>query len=143
MLAVPKVRYFGTHPCIQIMILYAPGTRGQEFESSQSNPPLAAALQCKETRAVRGWTGRNLYQEEGSGKNSRGAQDSNRPPPGNACTTDAIPGNAGNCNVCGKTDNEDWNYRNTLYINNNKHAQRRVWHIKVPTRTPVISVNNM
>ena len=43
------------------------------------------------------------------GEKSRGAQDSNRSLPENACTTDAIPRNAGNFNVCGKTDIEDRN----------------------------------
>lgn len=76
------------------------------------------------------------------GENSRGAQDSNRSLLGNACTTDAIPGNAGNFNVCRKTDIEDRTYRNTLYINN-KYVRGRGWHIKVPGRTPVISVINM
>lgn len=77
------------------------------------------------------------------GENSRGAQDSNRSLPGNAWTTDAIPSNAGNFNVCGKPDVEDRNYGNILYINNNKHVQGRGWHVKVPRRTPVISVTNM
>lgn len=77
------------------------------------------------------------------GENSRGAQDSNRSLRGNACTTDAISGNARNFNVCGKTDIQDRNYGNILYINKKKHVQGRGWHIKVPGRRPVISVNNM
>ena len=71
------------------------------------------------------------------GENSRGAQHSNPSLPGNACTTDAIPGNARNFNVCGKTDIEDRKYGSILYINNKKHVQGRDWHIKVPGRTPV------
>lgn len=59
------------------------------------------------------------------GENSRGAHDSNRSLSGNACTTDVIPGNAGNFNVCGKMDIEDRDYGNTLYINNKKPVQDR------------------